>query len=270
MSARSFLSWFFRIGLAALAAFLLFFAFSFSGNWSLSFNNNRENQPAYSNKDGIFSQPKVELSAENIFGTNITGNVLNTALSYLMAKNPQGPKGFSTSTITTFDKIKMNVVVQAEAIKIANQELRVYAESELMVVPDSVAATDNYLASLKKVSDDYLERFRNDDLESLAYEASKNGNNDARKTIIDFVDNSGRALEAWLKIPVPRSWTVYQLGLLNLTSETRYTALGYLLFENDPVRGKLVFNNYQDLSGRINAFNRDFQTRIQEYVKIRQ
>lgn len=245
---------------------MLSFAFAFSDNWNFSFN--REEEPSYY-KNGIFSDSMVELSAENIFGANMTKRVLNTAFNYLMVKNPQGLENFSTSTMTSFDKTKINLMAQAEIYKIVNQELVVYSESELMMVPDSTAATDNYLRSLKKISDNYLEKFRGDDIESLAFEAGNNNNDEARKKLIDFIDSSEQALSELVKVPAPKSWVVFHLGFLNLASETRYVALGYLLFENDPTRGTLAFNNYEDLSYRISAFNRDFQKKIEDYSKLK-
>ncbi len=264
---REILSWFLRIGAVFGVIFLLSFAFAFSDNWNFSFN--REEEPSYY-KSGIFSEPMVELSAENIFGANMTERTLNIALNYLMVKNPQGLENFSTSTMTVFDKAKINLMAQAEIYKTVNRELVVYSESELMMVPDSTAATDNYLRSLKKISDNYLERFRGDDIESLAFEAGNNNNDEARKKLIDFIDSSEQALSELVKVPAPKSWVVFHLGFLNLASETRYMALGYLLFENDPTRGSLAFNNYEDLSYRISAFNWDFQKKIEEYSKIRQ
>ncbi len=263
---REVLSWFLRVGAVLGAIFLLSFAFAFSDNWDFSFN--REEKPSYY-KSGIFSGPMVELSAENIFGANMTELTLNTALNYLMVKNPQGFQNFSTSTMTAFDKAKINLMARAEVYKAVNREQGVYSESELTIVPDSVAATDNYLRSLQRISDNYLEKFRGDDIESLAFEASKNNNDEARKKLIDFIDSSEQALKELVKVPAPKSWVVYHLGLLNLTSETRYVALGYLLFENDPTRGVLAFNNYEDLSYRLSAFNRDFQKKIEEYSKAR-
>ncbi len=264
--AREILSWFLRVSLVLGAVFLLSFAFSFSENWNFSFN--REETPSYY-RSGIFSDPMVELSAQSIFGANMTERALGTALNYLMVKNPQGLQNFSTSTVTAFDKTKIGLMVQAEIYKTVDQELRVYSEAELIVVPDSAAAIDNYLSSLKKISDTYLEKFRGDDIETLAFEAGKNNNDEARKKLIDFIDSSEQALNESVKIPVPKSWAVFHLGFLNLASETRYVALGYLLFENDPTRGKLVFNNYENLSYRISAFNLDFQKKIEEYSKAR-
>ena len=262
---KEFFSWFLRVGAVLGAIFLLSFAFSFSENWDFSFNNGKAAADYY--RGSLFSEPVVELDAENIFGANMTERALNTALNYLMVKNPQGLENFSTSTLTAFDKAKINLMAQAEVYKTVNQELRVYSDEELIVVPDSAVAIDNYLNSLKKVSDQYLERFRGDDLESLAYEAGQNGNDEARKKLIDFIDSSGEALELLVKIPVPKTWAVYHLGFLDLTSETRYTALGYLLYENDPTRGRLVFNNYEDLSYRFSVFNQDFQKKIEVYYK---
>lgn len=263
---REILSWFLRVGAVLGAIFSLSFAFAFSENWNFSFN--REKEPSY-HKSGIFSDPMVELSAQNIFGANMTERTLNMALNYLMVKNPQGFQNFSTSTMTAFDKAKINLMAQAEIYKTVNQELVVYSESELTIVPDSMAAADNYLRSLQRISDNYLEKFRGDDIESLAFEASKNNNDEARKKLIDFIDSSEQALNELAKVPAPKSWAVFHLGYLNLTSETRYMALGYLLFENDPTRGSLAFNNYESLSYRLDAFNRDLQKKIEEYSKTR-
>lgn len=263
---KEFFAWFFRVSAVLGAVFLLSFVFAFSENWDFSFN--REETPSYY-QNGIFSKPMVELSAENIFGTNMTERALGTAFNYLMVKNPHGPQSFSTSTMTAFDKVKVSLMAQAEIYKTIDQELRVYSEAELTVVPDSAAATDNYLSSLGKISDKYLDRFKGDDIETLAFEAGKNGNDEARKKLIDFVDSSEQALRESVKIPVPKSWVVFHLGYLNLASETRYVALGYLLFKNDPIRGNLVLNNYESLSYRISAFNLDFQKKINEYVKTR-
>jgi len=269
MTMNRVLSWFLAVFLILGSIFALSFVFAFSSKWNFSFENGVQEKPGYY-AESIFSGPTAELDAEKIFGENLTERALNTALSYLMVKNPGGLSEFSTSTVTDFDKGKIRLLAMAEIYNRANEELRQYSESELLTVPDSPAAVKNYLESLKEISDNYLERFRESDLELLAFEASKNNNDDARKEMIDFIDASGAALGEMAKILVPKSWAVFHLGYLNLTSETRYTALGFLLFEDDPVRGNLVFNNYDYLGYRLDAFNKDFQEKFQEYFKSNQ
>ncbi|MEW5805476.1 MAG: hypothetical protein AB1721_01995 [Patescibacteria group bacterium] len=253
-----------------LAAALFLSLLSFSSGWSLSFDLENKTGTGKYQQDGLFTEPVIELDAEKIFGENMTLMLSKTVLNYLMVKNPEGPETVSTSTLTDLDRLKIRTAGNLLITARANQELKIYQETDLSLVPDSQQATDNYLLSLKKIFEEHLMQFDGEDLATLSYQAETQNDTEARKKLIEFINQTQLALDGFVQVPVPQSWKIYHLGLLNLYSEMQYTALGFLLVDDDPYRAKLVYGNYDDLAYRFYAFKNDFEVKQAEYFKIRQ
>ena len=243
------------------------FFFSFSSIWDLDFSSLGLKKDEIEDPRKIFGQGKIELSAEKIFGNNITERLAVVGTNYLMAKFPGGPKTFSSSSIDYIDRVKINLLGQGEVEKIIDNELRIYSKEELSIIPDTTSNITRYLNGVFVISGRYLKSFRGLDVEMLVYQADVNDDHESRKKVMEFIDNSKLALDEFVLLSVPESWVVYHLGVMNLLSESRYTALAYLLFKDDPVRGRLAFDSYENLSYRILAFNQDFCKKYQEFVK---
>jgi hypothetical protein len=264
---RPVFSWIFKIGALVLAIFLLSFVFSFSSDWQVAFDSFDKTKSSAYQQGALFSGPMVELDAKKFFGDNMTSIFANTTMAYLMVKNPEGPQSISTSTVSDLDRLTIKQLALAKILERVNLELKIFTEAEITVVPDSPRAIDNYLASIKKITDNYLAEFSGLDLKQLAYEAGNSGDSQSRKKLIDYVDKARFALEEFVGLPVPRSWKELHLELLNLYQETRYTALGFLLSDSDPVRATLVFNNYSSLAFRFYDFKQRFESQQARYFK---
>lgn len=251
--------------ISALVVSAFFFSFSSVWNLDLSSFGLKKDEPQDARK--IFGRGLVELSAAKIFGNNMTERLAAVGTNYLMAKFPGGLKTMASSSISAMDAAKVNLLGRGEIEKIIDQELRRYTKEELNLVPDSIENITAYLNNVFRISGVYLEEFREFDVETLIYEANINDESAKRKSTMEFIDNARLALDELAILSVPESWADYHLGLLNLLSESRYTALAYLLFEDDPVRGRLAFDNYEDLSRRVYWFNQDFSKKFQEFNK---
>lgn len=258
-----------KFGVFAVVSILFLSLLSFSSGWSLNFDSHSEKKIGEYQQGQLLIDKEIELDAEKIFGENMTQLLSESVLNYLMVTHPEGPKSLATSTLTQTDYLKMRVIGGMLLTNRANQELRLYQESELTIVPDSQPTTDNYLRSLKAIIEEHLAQFDGEDLATLSYQAEGQDNLEARKKLIDFINQSQLALDKFVRVPVPQSWKDYHLGLLNLYSEAQYMAWGFLLARDDPYRAKFLYGNYQNFGYRFHAFKKDFETKVAEYLKTR-
>jgi len=94
----------------------------------------------------------------------------------------------------------------------------------------------------------------------LALKANS-GDEDSRKLILNFINNSKLALNEIQDIPTPLKFKDVQIQYLNLLSQLNYLSLSLLMSKNDPLRYEFAINAYE-------VFKYDYQNYITEFNKL--
>ena len=195
----------------------------------------------------------IVLDAENLFGSNISKLVANNVAKYIIQTNPE-----------TADLNLYNQQIKQETISsIANQllaEIKVYTENDIKLVDNSEKNIKNYLNELLEIYNLYLKEYQGYDIMDLALKANNDDEN-SRKLILNFINDSKLALNEILNIPTPLVFKEIQIQYLNLLSQLNYLSLSLLMNENDPLRYEFAINAYE-------IFKYDYQNFATEFNKI--
>jgi hypothetical protein len=232
----------------AIIVFAVFITLSFS---SKDFNITLDKPQNNTKREE--SSKIIILDAENLFGSNISKLAANNIAQYIILTNPQ-----ATDFNLDGQQIKQQLISS-----VANQlltEIKVYTENDLKLVDDSDANIKNYLDKLLKSYNLYLKDYQNYDIMDLALKANS-GDEDSRKLILNFINNSKLALNEIQGIPTPLKFKDVQIQYLNLLSQLNYLSLSLLMSKNDPLRYEFAINAYE-------VFKYDYQNYITEFNKL--
>lgn len=195
----------------------------------------------------------VILDAENLFGSNISKLAANNVAQYIIQTNPE-----TADVGLGSQQIKQRLISS-----IANQilaEIKVYTENDIELVSDNKENIKNYFDELLKIYSLYLKDYQDYDIMDLALKANNNDEN-SRKLILNFIDDSELALNEIQNIPTPLMFKEIQIQYLNLLSQLNYLSLSLLMNKNDPLRYEFAINAYE-------VFKYDYQNFATEFNKI--
>jgi len=195
----------------------------------------------------------IVLDAENLFGSNISKLAANNVARYIIQTNPE-----ATSINLNSQQIKQDVISS-----IANQllaEIKIYTENDIKLVDDNKENIKNYFDKLLEIYNFYLKDYQGYDIMDLALKANDNDEN-SRKLILNFINDSELALNEILDIPTPLIFKEIQIQYLNLLSQLDYLSLSLLMNKNDPLRYEFAINAYE-------VFKYDYQNFATKFNKV--
>ncbi len=231
---------------------LSFYLFSHTNSFSIqSWQNPKTDLAKYREQQGRY----LVLNAQEIFGNNLTDTLSQVLAQHLASYYPEGlsqfPEFNSAAPITGLnaEEIRQGAATLFSQV---SQEMQYYRSSkELKVVSNTSANKKQYLADLGQLVHAYLAEFANQgDLLSWYNQVTEKNDSQARKNLARYAEQSQKLLNDLENLSVPQTFSQLHLDYLNILYESRYTALGLLLEQDDPVRTEVVIENYPGLNVR--------------------
>ena len=214
------------------------------------------------------------LNAQEIFGNNLTDTLSQVVAQHLAVNYPEGLSQFPTfnsnTSVAGFNQEEIGQGANALLTQVS-KEMQYYRRTQdLNLVPNTSANKKQYLQDLSRaVSNNLAETANQGDLLSWYNQVVEKNDSQARKNLAVFTERSQKLLRELEQMSVPSVFAQLHLDYMNIVSETRYTALGLLLEQDDPVRTEVVLENYQGLNFRYLTYLSAFSKKIkQENIRL--
>lgn len=252
---------------AFLAGVFLASLFFLSKSKDLSLNLAGKNNSTVLSKNRLDNNRYIVLNAEKIFGSNLTDTVSRMVARNLAIKYPEGLKQLAATQEVKANLSSQEIKAGVEEMlsQIGQETQYFYKDQELNLVPDTKENLRKYIENLKQATSKNLKNFSSkEDLLTLYNRMVEQNDSQARKKLVDYTDQSQKLLDELKEMPVPKSFAQLHLSYMNIIYETRYTALGLLLEQDDPIRTELVIKNYKGLTTRYLTFFAAFEKKVKE------